>query len=72
MTMSLTTEQLTYSVVGMSCGHCRAAITAEVEQLAGVTSVDIDLPAKRVSVAGDELDDAAIRAAIYEAGYDVA
>ena len=32
MTMSLTTEQLTYSVPGMSCGHCRAAITAEVEQ----------------------------------------
>lgn len=63
MTMSLSTEQLTYSVPGMSCGHCRAAITAEVEQLAGVTSVDVDLPAKRVSVAGDELDDAAIRAA---------
>jgi copper chaperone CopZ len=54
MTMSLSTEQLTYSVPGMSCGHCRAAITAEVEQLAGVTSVDVDLPAKRVSVAGDE------------------
>lgn len=63
MTMSLSTEQLTYSVPGMSYGHCRAAITAEVEQLAGVTSVDVDLPAKRVSVAGDELDDAAIRAA---------
>ena len=72
MTMSLTTEQLTYSVPGMSCNHCRAAITAEVEQLAGVTSVDVDLPAKRVSVAGHELDDAAIRAAINEAGYDVA
>ena len=71
-TMSLTTEQLAYSVPGVSCSHCRAAITAEVEQLAGVTSVDVDLPAKRVSVAGDELDDAAIRAAIDEAGYDVA
>ena len=72
MTMSLTTEQLTYSVPGVSCGHCRAAIIAEVEQLAGVTSVDVDLGAKRVSVAGDELDDAAIRAAIDAAGYDVA
>ena len=70
--MSLSIEQLTYSVPGMSCGHCRTAITAEVERLAGVTSVDVDLPAKRVSVAGDELDDAAIRAAIDEAGYDVA
>jgi copper chaperone CopZ len=72
MTMSLSTEQLTYSVPGVSCSHCRVAITAEVEQLAGVTSVDVDLDAKRVSVVGDELDDAAIRAAIDEAGYDVA
>lgn len=70
--MSQTAEQLTYSVPGVSCGHCRAAITAEIERLAGVTSVDVDLPAKRVSVAGDLLDDAAIRAAIDEAGYDVA
>jgi copper chaperone CopZ len=72
MTMSLSAEQLTYSVPGMSCSHCRAAITAEVEQLAGVTSIEVDLRTKRVSVAGDELDDAAIRAAIDEAGYDVA
>ena len=72
MTLSLNTEQLTYSVPGVSCGHCRVAITAEVEQLAGVTSVDVDLRAKRVRVAGDGLDDAAIRAAIDEAGYDVA
>ena len=70
--MSLTTEQLTYSVPGMSCGHCRAAITSEVEKLAGVSSVDVDLNAKRVAVAGAELDDAAVRAAIDEAGYDVA
>ena len=72
MTVSLSTEQLTYSVPGMSCGHCRTAITAAVARLAGVTSVDVDLPAKRVSVAGDELDDAAIRAAIDEVGYRVA
>ena len=69
--MSQTTE-LTYSVPGMSCGHCRAAITAEVEKVAGVTAVAVDLEAKRVSVAGEQLDDAAVRAAIDEAGYDVA
>ena len=71
-TMSYGIEQLTYSVPGMSCGHCRAAITAGVERLAGVMSVGVDLPAKRVRVAGDQLDDEAIRAAIDEAGYDVA
>jgi copper chaperone len=64
--------QLIYTVPGVSCGHCRAAITAEVAQVAGVSSVDVDLDAKRVSVAGEHLDDAAIRAAIDEAGYDVA
>jgi copper chaperone len=70
--MSQTIEQLTYSVPGMSCGHCRAAITAEVQRIAGVASVDVDLDAKRVTVAGEQLDDAAVRAAIDEAGYDVA
>ena len=70
--MSLAIEQLTYSVPGMSCGHCVAALTSEVEKVAGVSSVDVDLNTKRVVVAGAELDDAAIRAAIDEAGYDVA
>jgi copper chaperone len=70
--MSQTIEQLTYSVPGMSCGHCRAAITAEVQRIAGVASVDVDLDAKRVTVAGEQLDDAAVRAAIDEAGYDAA
>jgi copper chaperone len=70
--MTQTTEQLTYSVPGLSCDHCRTAITAEVDKVAGVSSVDVDLDAKRVTVAGPRLDDAAIRAAIDEAGYDVA
>jgi copper chaperone len=65
-------EQLTYSVPAVSCGHCRAAITAEVASVAGVSSVDVDLDAKRVTVAGTELDDAAVRAAIDEADYDIA
>jgi len=70
--MPPTTEQLIYSVPGVSCGHCRAAITAEVEKVPGVSSVDVDLDAKCVSVAGERLDEAAIRDAIDEAGYDVA
>ena len=71
LTVSETIEQLTYVVPGVSCGHCRAAITAEVEKLASVSSVDVDLAAKRVAVAGTKLDDDAVRAAIGEAGYDV-
>ena len=69
--MSQTAEQLTYSVPGMSCGHCHAAIVAEVEQVAGVSAVGVDLDSKQVTVAGADLDDAAIRAAVDEAGYDV-
>lgn len=70
--MSPTAQQLTYSVPDVSCGHCRAAITTEVETVAGVSAVDVDLDAKRVTVTGTALDDAAIRAAIDEAGFDIA
>ena len=61
----------TSSVDGMSCGHCVNAITSEVTKLDSVTSVDVDLGAKTVTVAGDPLDDAAIKDAIDEAGYTV-
>jgi copper chaperone CopZ len=60
-----------YSVPGISCEHCRVAITREVTQVGGVSAVDVDLAAKRVTVAG-AFDDAAVRDAIDEAGYDVA
>ena len=63
---------LTYSVPDVSCDHCRAAITSEVAPLAGVESVVVDLGAKTVTVTGDGLDEAAIVAAIDEAGYEVA
>jgi len=67
--MSQTTS---YSVPGMHCGHCRAAVTRELEALAGVESVDVDLERKRVTITGQGLDDEALRAAIDEAGYEVA
>ncbi len=71
MTQSRVTE-LTYTVPGVSCGHCRAAIAGEVEQVPGVRAVDVDLEAKLVRVSGEALDDVAVRAAIDEAGYDIA
>jgi copper chaperone CopZ len=69
--MRQTIEQRTYSVPGVSCEHCRAAITAEVEALPGVRAVAVDLDAKRVQVEGVALDDAAVRAAIDDAGFDI-
>jgi copper chaperone len=70
--MRQTAKQLTYSVPDVNCGHCRAAITTEVEKVPGVASVEVDLDAKVVTVAGERIDDAAVRAAIDQAGFDVA
>jgi copper ion binding protein len=61
----------TYSVPGISCGHCKAAIEGEVGRLDAVARVDVDVDAKTVLVEGDAAEDA-VRAAIDEAGYDVA
>ena len=66
------TETTTYTVPGMHCGHCQAAVARELEAVEGVESVDVDLESKRVTVTGAGLDDAALRAAIDEAGYEVA
>jgi copper chaperone len=64
-------QESTYSVPGVSCAHCREAITVEVEKIAGVASVDVDLERKVVTVRGDDVEDAAVRGAIDEAGYDI-
>ena len=61
---------LIYRVDGMSCEHCVVAVTGEVGDVAGVTSVDVDLASKLVTVSGAAIDDAAVVAAIDEAGYD--
>ena len=63
-------SELTFSVPGVSCDHCRAAIADEVGSLDGVHEVVVDLDAKRVVVRGERLDDDAVRAAIEDAGYD--
>ena len=63
----------TYTVVGMTCGHCVSAVTEEVSQVAGVTGVEVDLPSGAVTVTSDAPVDAdAVRAAVEEAGYEVA
>jgi copper ion binding protein len=60
----------TYRVPGISCGHCKAAIEAEVGSLAGVQRVEVDVEARTVTVTGAP-DEAAVRAAIADAGYDL-
>jgi copper chaperone len=62
--------ELSYTVAGISCAHCERAISAEVGKVTGVTAVAVDLDAKTVVVRGSAVDDAAVRAAIVEAGYE--
>ena len=64
--------EITYTVPGMHCGHCERAVRSELGEVRGVESVDVDLETKLVSVRGANLDDAALRAAIEEAGYEAA
>lgn len=65
-------ETVSYTVPGMSCSHCEHAVTEELSQVEGVEGVDVDLETKLVVVTGEGLDDAALRAAIEEAGYEAA
>ena len=69
-TLATSPAALTYLVDGMSCAHCVAAVTSEVGQVPGVDAVDVDLATKLVRVQGAGIDDAAVCAAIDEAGYD--
>jgi copper chaperone len=64
--------ELTFSVPEMSCEHCVRAVSQELEQVEGVASVAVDLGTKLVVVLGAGLDDARLRAAIADAGYDAA
>jgi copper chaperone len=61
----------TYSVPGISCDHCKAAIEEEVGKVGDVDRVEVDVAGRTVVVAGGASDEA-IRAAIDEAGYEVA
>jgi copper chaperone len=63
---------VTYSVPGMTCGHCVNAVTSELTAVLGVTDVSVDLTTKLVVVAGTNLDDDSLRAAIEEAGFEPA
>ncbi len=65
-------DEKTYTVTGMTCGHCELSVREEVEELAGVEAVDADRTTGRIVVRGEDIDDDAVRSAVAEAGYEVA
>ena len=71
----MTTTTQTYSVAGMTCGHCVNAVTEELIQLAGVRDVSVELVANGTSsvhvVSESALDDGQVRQAVDDAGYEL-
>ena len=62
----------THVVRGMSCSHCVASVTEAVSQIPGVTDVAADLDSGRLTVTGDSVENAAVAAAVNDAGYELA
>ncbi|MDO5627961.1 MAG: copper ion binding protein [Mobilicoccus sp.] len=63
----------TYTVTGMTCGHCVASVKEEIGEIEGVGAVEVDLESGRVEVTSDaDIDRADIEAAVTEAGYTLA
>lgn len=61
------------TVTGMTCGHCVSSVREEIGGIAGVTTVEVDLASGRVTIdSNDPVDRSAIRAAVDEAGYQLA
>lgn len=63
----------TYTVAGMTCGHCIASVTEEVSEIPGVTDVQVDLTTGAVAVTSNQPVSAeAVKAAVEDAGYQIA
>jgi copper chaperone len=63
-------QTATYTVTGMTCDHCVRSVREEIGEIEGVSDIDVDLASGAVSVTSSRpLQDAAVRAAVEEAGY---
>ncbi|MFB9905428.1 heavy-metal-associated domain-containing protein [Allokutzneria oryzae] len=72
-TCSTGATRTTYTVTGMTCGHCVASVTEEVSKIDGVTNVSVDLPTGAVTVTSTKpVDLGEVRSAVDEAGYTLA
>ncbi|MEM5986814.1 heavy-metal-associated domain-containing protein [Corynebacterium aurimucosum] len=62
----------TYTVTGMTCGHCELSVKEEISEIKGVTDVTADHTTGAVTVTGEGFSDDQVAAAITEAGYELA
>ncbi|KJE25755.1 copper chaperone CopZ [Geobacillus sp. G4] len=64
---------ITLQVQGMTCGHCKAAVTNALQALDGVNRVEVHLQEGTVDVDYDETKVSVekLKEAIEEQGYDV-
>ncbi len=64
---------LVLKVSGMSCEHCATAVRTEISSLPGVTDVDVNVASGEVKIIAEPVpDEAALRAAVDAAGYELA
>ena len=69
----MTSQTQTFTVTGMTCGHCVASVTEEISEIPGVESVDVVLDSGAVTVTSSQpLEEQSVRAAVEEAGYQLA
>ena len=62
----------TYTVTGMTCSHCVASVTEEVHEIRGVENVDVVLETGALTVtSAEQVDDAAVKRAVEDAGYQL-
>ncbi|KKO78199.1 MULTISPECIES: heavy-metal-associated domain-containing protein [Corynebacterium] len=62
----------TYTVNGMTCGHCELSVKEEISEISGVTDVTADHTTGAVTVTGEGFSDDQVAAAVVEAGYELA
>lgn len=68
----MSTTEKTYSIEGMSCAHCEAAIAERVGAVEGVSQVGVDSQSGRITVQGEGFSDEGVHGAVVDAGYKVA
>lgn len=63
----------TWTVTGMTCGHCVSSVTEEVREIPGVEDVGVELESGAVTItSAEQIEEAAVRSAVEEAGYQLA